>query len=356
MKRAPTLADVATRAGVSYATVDRVVNARGSVATRSKDLVLQAVSDLGYVRNVAAANLAQARTYRFCCIIPDGTNGFMQRVCDILHRAAEALATDRVAVEVRRIAAFDPVGLRACLDDLAATPVDGIALVGTTDARVDAAIAALRRRGVAVVTLISDMPGSTRDAYVGIDNLTAGRTAAGLILLAHRGKAGRVLPIVGALSARDHADRIDGLRQSLAGSGVAVAPLIEGLDRHDVVAGKVQAALSADPGITAIYSAGAGNAGLFRVIAGWTDTPPRPMVVVHELLDASRQALEQGLIDIVIDQRPEDEVARTLDALRHMADRRPLPPLPQIVPAIYIKENLPVARSDSRPVPLAESA
>ena len=343
MKRAPTLVDVATRAGVSYATVDRVVNGRGSVAEKSRASVLQAVADLGYIRNVAAANLAQRRIYRFCFIIPEGTNAFFDRVCDIVRAMHPSAGTDPVQLVIERVAAFDPAALAACLTALAERPFDGVALVGLSDAGVDDAIGALRDKGVAVLTMISDMPTPARDAYVGIDNVTAGRTAGALIVLSHGGRAGRVLPIVGALSARDHADRLAGLRETLAPTDLTLAPLIEGLDRHEVVEARLRAALAADRSITAIYSAGAGNAGLIRVVAEMLDTNRRPIVLIHELTARSRAALEDGLIDVIIDQRPEDEVAGTLTLLRCLADRRPLPQLPQIVPAIYLRENLPAA-------------
>ena len=344
VKRAPTLLDVATLAGVSYATVDRVINGRGPVAAKSRDNVMQAVAQLGYVRNVAAANLAQRRVYRFCFIIPEGTNSFFDRVCDIVRASRPLAGTDRVHLQIERVAAFDAAALADRLVALAAATLDGIALVGVSDARVDAAIAALRGKGVAVLTIVSDMPLSVRDAYVGIDNATAGRTAGGLIALAHGGKPGRVLPIIGALTARDHAERLAGLRERLADTGLAVAPLVEGRDSHAVVEAELTAALAADPGITAIYSAGAGNMGLIRALAQRPQGTARPVVVVHELLPHSRAGLEDGVIDIVIDQRPEEEVAWTLTLLRRLADRHPLPAARQIVPAIYIRDNLPAAQ------------
>lgn len=345
MKRAPTLADVASQAGVSYATVDRVINGRGSVAEKSRESVLKAVADLGYVRNVAAANLAQSRVYRFCFIIPEGTNAFFERVCDIVRAARPPAGTDRTQIRVERVTAFDPVALAQCLIAITDMDIDGIALVGISDTGVDTAIARLRAKGVAVVTMISDMPVAARDAYIGIDNATAGRTAGGLIVLSHGGQPGRVLPILGSLTAHDHRERLDGLRETLAPTQLKVAPLVEGRDRHDVVEARLRTALASEPGITAIYSAGAGNAGLIRVVAQMHTGRPRPIVVLHELVPHNRAALEDGLIDIVIDQRPEEEVTRALVLLRCLADRHPLPDDRQIVPAIYIRENLQYARN-----------
>ena len=342
-RRLPTLSDVARRAGVSYATADRVVNARGGVAEKSVLRVRAAIEELGYVRNVAAANLSQGRLYRFAAILPNGSNAFFARMRALFEGAARALLTDRVELAVEAVEAFDPAALTRRLEALAEDGVDGIAIVGSDAEEVADVIGALRARGIGVITLVSDVPGSDRDAYVGIDNAVAGRTAGRLITLAHGGRAGRILPVVGALSARDHAERLAGLAETVAGP-LSLAPEIEGRDRAEIVEQRIAAALADDPGITAIYSAGAGNAGLIRVIEGLPGT--RPIVVLHELVSHSRRALDAGLIDIVIDQRPEESVARVVEGLRQLADRRGPIIAEPIVPTIYVRENLPPAPND----------
>ena len=341
-RRLPTLSDVADRAGVSYATADRVVNARGGVAEKSVRRVQAAVEELGYVRNVAAANLSQRRLYRFAAVLPGGSNAFFARVRGLFQERAARLLVDQVELVVEEVAAFDPEALCARLADLADRGVDGVAIVGSDGAEVIEAIRALRARGIAVLTLVTDVPGAECDGYVGIDNVVAGRTAGRLVALAHGGRSGRVLPVVGALSARDHAERLAGLREVLA-DGFVLVDEIEGRDRHEVVEARVAATLRDDPGITAIYSAGAGNAGLIRVIEALPPGRARPIVVLHELVSHARRALEAGLIDIVIDQRPEEGVARVIDALRQIADRRGPVVSEPIVPTIYLRENLPAA-------------
>lgn len=341
-RRMPTLTDVARHAGVSYATADRVVNGRGSVSEKSALLVRRAVEDLGYVRNVAAANLSQRRTYRFAVVLPSGPNAFFGKVRDIISQERRRLRRELVDLRLETVEAFDPEALAAHLAGLAGDGLDGVALVGSDHPKVCEAMAALRRDGLAVVTLVSDVTDSFRDAYVGIDNRIAGCTAGRLIGLAHTGRAGRILPIVGALSARDHADRLGGFRDTLAARhpGLTVLPEIEGRDRHERVEAQVTEILAAAPGITAIYSAGAGNSGLVRVLERLAPAE-RPVVVLHELVAHSRRALEQGLVDVVIDQRPAEEITLAIAHMRAVADRMPTPEAAPVVPAIYVRENLP---------------
>ena len=336
-RRPPTLTDVARHAGVSYATADRVLNARGRVADATVHRVNRAIEDLGYIRNIAAANLSQRRLYRFAVLLPDGSNAFFARMEALFHAAATRLIARQVILSVERVPAFSAEALTRALTDRAGTEIDGIALVGMEDAALSRQIARVRARGIAVVTLVSDPPGSSRDAFCGIDNRAAGRTAGRLLALAHRHSAGRILPIAGLASAPDHADRLAGLADVL-GEGHDILPVIEGRDRPEIVEAELTRAL-ADGMPTAIYSVGAGNAGLLRALAALQG--PRPVVVLHELVAHSRAALADHLIDAVIDQRPDLEVERTIAALRSLAEHRAPAPETQITPAVYLADNLP---------------
>jgi LacI family transcriptional regulator, galactose operon repressor len=347
----PTLSDVARHAGVSYSTADRVVNRRGNVAAKSAAKVLTAIEELGYARNVAAANLSQKRVYRFGFVIPVGHNSFFRKVRAILEREREALLARRTAIEIVDVAAFDPQALVAVADRLADQALDGVAIVGIEGEGVASAMDNLRKAGIAVVTLVSDLDQPARAAYVGIDNVSAGRTGARLMGLAHGTGAGLVQPIVGALSARDHRDRLTGFCEVMKARFplIEVLPEIEGRDRHELVDRLVKEAFAAHPDITGIYSLGAGNSGLARRLRQRPAAAPRPTVIVHELGNDTRQALEDGVFDIVIDQRPEEEIARALTLMRDLSDRVPIAETAPIIPAIIVKENLPTREA---PLPL----
>lgn len=341
--KAPTLADVARRAGVSYATADRVVNARGGVADARADRVWQAIADLGYVRNVAAANLSQGRVYRFVFVLPTGTNAFFLQFRRLLTGLVPRLRRERTELSIADVAAFDAAALVAVLRNLAKAPPDGIALVGIDGPEVAEAIAALTAAGVAVVTLVSDVPDSARHAYVGIDNTSAGRTAARIMGLAHARAPGRVLPVLGSQTARDHRERLAGFRAVLAQDfpAIALLPDFEGRDRAELVEAELTRLLDRGEAISGIYSIGAGNSGLARALARFEGTGTRPVVIVHELTARTREALGSGNFDSVIDQRPGSEIALALSTMRRIADRLPLAPVRPIIPAIIFQDNMP---------------
>jgi len=345
--KAPTLTDVARHAGVSYATADRVINGRGKVAQKSTAKVLQAIEDLGYVRNVAAANLSQSRVYRFAFVLPKGVNAFIQKMRALVSEMSARLAADRITAHLYEVDRFVPGALAKVLEQVRADGHDGVALVASGLADAVPALEALRAEGMVVLTLVSDLPETARAHYVGIDNRAAGRTAARMIGLAHPdGRLGRALPVVAGLEAQDHSDRFEGFCETMAQQfpHVAIAREIEVQDRPDLMERHVAEALDHAPDITAIYNTGGGKSGLVRCLARLPANRPRPVVVAHDLVPSSREGLLRGLFDVVLDQRPDEEVARALSIMRRASDKLPVPPVEPIVPAIYVRENLPPVR------------
>lgn len=340
MKRNPTLHDVARAAGVSYSTADRVLNERGGVAEKSALRVRKAIEQLGYRRDIHAANLSRRRSYGFRFYLPHGDHGFFSVLREAVEAERVPRLLDRVSVTVHDVPALDATALAAELRLVQPGDCDCVAIVAGDAPVLTAAVARLAEMGIPVVTLVSDIAAEFRSRYVGINNVAAGRTAGRLIRLAHAGTGGRVLPILGTLRVRDHRDRLEGVAEVLAepDSRLELLPPIEVLDRPERMHDSVSAALRVQPGITGIYSIGAGNRALIGILAEMAG--PRPFVVLHELTPHSRRALRDDLIDAVIDQKPAEEIARALDAMKAIADGVPAPPV-EITPAIYLKDNLP---------------
>jgi LacI family transcriptional regulator len=114
--RPQTIADVAARAGVSLATVSRVMNGNATVDPGLADRVRAAAAELGYSASPLARSLASGRTSTIAVLVPDLENPTFQGVLRGLNRAAvrdgyhvmvadttESLREERVlAVETRR--------------------------------------------------------------------------------------------------------------------------------------------------------------------------------------------------------------------------------------------------------------
>lgn len=343
----PTLSDVAIEAGVSYATADRVINNRGNVAEKSVRKVHEAMAELGYVRNLAAANLSRRRTYRLAFLIPKGRNAFFSRLRAHLDSLINHLLADQISVDLIEVNAFETQDLKQSLLSIADTAYDGIAIVGLQTPEIIEPLRKIKAKGIAIVGLVSDLPTEHREAYVGIDNVAAGRTSARLVGLAHAGKKGRVHIIAGSLEARDHKDRLHGFSELIGADFPNIELLDPVLTRDDAaeVNASVTDALHSKPAVTAIYNVGAGNAGLVEALRKNT-RKKRFFCIVHELVPHTREALLEKHVDIIIDQRSEEEIDRALTILKALIDNRTLPAMQDLVPTIYVRENLPSSISN----------
>ena len=124
----PTVHDIAKEAGVSLATVDRVLNARPGVRDKTIARVQDAIQRLGYIRDISAANLARRREYRFAFVLPEGGGQFVDTLRAALLEAVQAQAAERIAVKVILAPAHDPHGVLRTLNALNLSRLDGIAI------------------------------------------------------------------------------------------------------------------------------------------------------------------------------------------------------------------------------------
>ena len=338
----PTVHDIAAEAGVSLATVDRVLNARPGVRQKTVDKVQAAVARLGYVRDVTAANLAKKRVYPLVFILPEGPNSFMRGLEAEIRAAMQRSPVERTSIEIETVPPFDPKAIVSALDALDPAKVNGVALVATDTPDVTAAVDRLIGKGVHVATLVSDLPGSQRIHFCGIDNLAAGRTAGGLIGRFCSGRAGKALVVAGSMKLSDHMDRAAGFAAVLNSEfpELSIVGPVETNDDADAVRQAVTAALEADSDITAVYSLGAGTRGLIEALAGYRQR--KLAVVAHEVTEHSRQALADGLFDAVINQDCGHEVRSAIRVLKARADGlMPISAQERIRIDIFLKDNLP---------------
>jgi LacI family transcriptional regulator len=63
--------DIASKAGVSIGTVDRVLHHRGEVKEETRAKINQIIEELGYTPNLFAQSLASKKNYRIALIVPD---------------------------------------------------------------------------------------------------------------------------------------------------------------------------------------------------------------------------------------------------------------------------------------------
>ncbi len=227
---APTLHDVARRAGVSTATVSRVLNDPALVTESTRELVLGIVEELGYTPHFGGRALASNRSNTIGAVIPTMDNAIFARG---LQAFQETLADAGVTLLVAS-SGYDDEREFEQIRALVSRGIDGLMLIGA--ARPKETYTFLDRRSIPYVLTWNFR--SNRDiCFVGFNNRTAAKDIARAVI--ERGHR-HIAMIAGITASNDRAsDRVDGVRDALDEAGLsgrdmpvveAVYSLVEG--RH----------------------------------------------------------------------------------------------------------------------------
>lgn len=336
-----TIVDVARLAGVSTATVDRVLNSRAGVSAANRHRVLSAAKDLGYLPFEGIIALP-SRPVHLEFLIPMVQNGFMGELVASIRRFAATVPLV-ASCNIRALDGFGPESVLPALEAISMR-TSGIGIVAADHPKTRDAIRRAREAGLRVVTIASDVPESGRSAYVGVDNTVAGRTAA-LLMGRMVGGVGTIALFLGSRAYDGHQGREAGFRAVLEQDfpALTLLPPIETGESSGRTRNAMTQLLRSHPNLTGVYCVGAGRTGIVGALEE-SRSPRRPLVVVHDLTDRTRTWLADGLIDVVIDQNVqlvgEQAVIRLLGAI---ATSAPQLRLKDIEPRIILRENIPVS-------------
>jgi LacI family transcriptional regulator len=269
MTHAFLLKDIAAQAGVSLATVDRVLHGRPGVRAHTVRRVEQAVQALQGQRR----QLGLAGRKLMLDLVMETPERFSRAV---RHALEAEMALMRPAVLRARYALqpqWRPDALVAQLDAIGRRGSHGVLLKAPDLPEVVAAVDRLMAQGIPVLTLVTDLPQSRRLAYVGMDNRAAGATAAYLLGQWLGGSDLAVPPAVlvslSSVRFRGEEERETAFRQALQRDhpAWAVHDVSEGLGEHDRTVPLVRQRLRAHPALAAVYSTGGANAAILEAFA-----------------------------------------------------------------------------------------
>ena len=306
---APTLEMVGAHAGVSRATVSRVVNGSPKVSEEIARTVRQAIAELGYVPNRAARTLASKRANAIALVVPEN----MTRLFGDLY-----LATIIVGINDRlqdsdyvlnlMVASADPKG--KTMRYLQGGNIDGALVVSH---HTDNTFLSTLTSTLPVVFGGRPAPGIDGGYVVDVDNVAGARTGT-----EHLVSIGRknIATITGPSTMRVGAEREEGFLAALAAAGLTPGPIVEGdftlpggaaamrtvMERDSTIDGIFVASdLMAAGAMTVLTSMGV-KVPTDIAIVGYDDSEAARMTDVP--LTTVRQPSEQmgmAMVDILID-------------------------------------------------------
>ncbi len=342
MSKAARIPDIAELAGVSTATVDRVLNRRPGVRRATVERVMQAAERLQYLPDAEVRAALQPPPMQLVFLLPAGSNRFLRMLGDTIGYSQEHWTPYNVRCRVEFVEGFNPEVLAKALLRHGAR-ADGIAFMALEHPLVRDAVDALAERGVHTVTLISDLSGARRAAYVGLDNRAAGRTAAYLIARFIGDRPAQVAMIAGSLSYRAHEEREMGFLYLFKESfpRIEVVGLREGHDDAGRNHALTRTLLDQYPDLAGIYNIGGASDGVGRALKE-TGRDQKVVFIGHGLSPDTRALLIDGTMDAVISQNPQGAMLTCVRIFANLRDGRDaLTGVEAVRGQIIFRENLP---------------
>ncbi len=301
MARRPTIHDVAREAGLSTATVDRVLNAREKVREDTARRVYEAARLVGYHATPLIGQRVQADLprLRLGVVLHKERQAFYQSFKAEVERAVTRASGLRASAVIEFATSQTPADFATLIDGLA-TRVDAIAATAVTHPEVTEAVMRANARGIPCFALLNDFAQGVRQNYLGMNNMKIGRIAAHMIAQTTH-QPGKIAVFVGGYRWHGHELRETGFRsyfREYAPQFVILDTLVN-LETRQLTYEATLDLLGRHPDLRGIYCAGGGMEGAIAAVRE-VRKPGEVSLVVNELTPESRSALVARHVTMVI--------------------------------------------------------
>ena len=343
MARRPTIDDLAQAAGVSVATVDRVLNGRPNVREGTARRVYEAAQAIGY----HAAGLIGQRlqgdlpVLRLGFVLHKEKQAFYQNFAAEIRAAVRALPGVRAEARVEFAPSQSPADFTRALRAMSGW-AGAVAATCVTHHEITEAVSELKAAGIPTFALLNDFAQGIRQHYVGLNNIRVGRIAAAMLGTAvHR--PGKLAVFVGGYRWHGHELRETGFRSYIREMApqFTVLDTLVNLETRQLTYEATLDLLQRHPDLAGIYLASGGMEGAIAALRE-ARGPGEVVLVVNELTPESRAALQDRYVVLVI-STPLAALCRDLTVLMRDTVLKGASDVPGqlfLTPDIYIAETV----------------
>lgn len=336
MRRKVTAADVARSAGVSPATVDRVLNGRGSVSIDKERRVVEWAMRLGIDRNI---RLRPTRTIRIGVAMARASNPFYESLRLAFARANRLFFAANVQAVVNFFDILAPEQVARTMRQ-SADESDALIVVSPRHPLIEDVLERVGR-AKPLITLVTDLPWIRRLAYVGLDNLSAGRVAGDLMGRLIGRDGGEVVVVSDVQNIVALEERVVGFRAALTErhKHCRILEVFETGGKRERAGDFMRDMIEQHQRLAGVYAVSTGTSAIGQALEA-TGRQGAITMITHELTTRRRDMLRAEILDAVIDQNPELEVQTALEVLAHHFGRLEKPPNRLVTPfTLYFREN-----------------
>jgi LacI family transcriptional regulator len=339
--RRPTIPDLADAAGVSVATVNRILAGAANVRQATRERVQRAAEEIGfYGLGSIQARVAAARPrLRFGVLLLQPHRPFYQNVARAMEEAASTAVGAEVDLRIEFLEDLSPQNVATRALDLAAT-CNAICITSAVHPVVTDALEQIQARGIPVFAFISQISVTGQIPYIGLDNWKVGRTSAWTFANICK-VPGKIGILMGNPRYRNQELNEAGFRSYFREHALDFT-LLEPISTFEAaaVAEEMTERLLADhPDLVGLYVSGGGISGALAALR--SDGRAGQIVVVgYDLTEVTRAALLDGSMTLVL-SHPLASLARDAISGMVLACTAQGGNLTSIVPFdIFTRENI----------------
>ncbi|MBY5956993.1 LacI family DNA-binding transcriptional regulator [Membranicola marinus] len=304
--------EIARKANVSIATVDRVIHKRGGVARKTQELILSIIDEFDYQPNILASRLRSNKTYNLAILIPQVSKytNFWAAPYQGVEKANAEISQFGINLKTYFFRLSQSESFTEQAELLLADNPDGVVIAPLFIQEATHLSDTLFRNGIPYVYIDTDIPDQNNLSYIGPPIYQSGLVAGQLALFGMRENGGEILVInhTNIINDGQHIKEIergfvDYIERNKA--SVKIHSLnLPGADMEmlDTELGQY---FEAHPNIQAVFVT---NSRVFKVAQVFKNQKIQDKILIgFDNIDENVKALKEEVIDFLICHQPEEQ-------------------------------------------------
>lgn len=311
--------EIARRANVAIATVDRVIHNRPGVSEKTREKINQIIAELNYQPNLLASRLASGKIITLGVLIPSVTEetDFWEAPLRGVQRAATEIRQYGIKVELFFFDLRDSGSFVFQANRLLEAAVDGMVLAPAFVDEAKKFATACQQAGKPCIFIDSNLPDQPSLSYIGPPLFQSGYLAAKLCTYALREHSKLlVVNIARAMDSYTYREIEEGFRAYFTDQRQNYPIIRADIHQTDFasVARQLQEQFDANPTIDAIFVSNSRAFSVARFLES-ANLPRKPLLIGYDFVSENTRYLASGLIDFLICHQPEDQGYRSIMTL-----------------------------------------
>lgn len=311
--------EIAQRANVAIATVDRVIHNRSGVSPKTREKITKIIEELNYQPNLLARRLASGKVIKLAVLIPAVTEetDFWEAPLRGVQRAESEIRQYGLSVELFFFDLSDKNSFIAQTTAIGRAATDGVVLAPVFVEETKAFAAQCRANRIPYVFIDSNIPDGQPLSYIGPPLHQSGYLAGRLCTSALQAQSELLLVHIATdIDSYTYRQIEQGFRAYFDDhrpEQPIVRVAIHQTDEPSVTR-ELRAAFTRHPAIAAVFVT---NSRAFLVARFLTTlAPPRKALLIgYDLINENTRYLDNGLIDYLICHQPDDQGYRSIMTL-----------------------------------------